>query len=274
MSDFELSNDHIVNHLIPYVTASEAHQLLLTELSRITHLFESLQAEDWQKPTACTDWNVRDILAHQAGSYANGASLQELIHQLTSPPREGQLPEDAINRTQLRDRKDKSPQELLQELQGVGQLAASKWAFGYRFLKLFSIPHEVCGSLSLRHLMWVIHSRDTWMHRMDVCRATGQPFEQTSSHDGRIVALVIRDIAALLRNSSRQSAFILDLSGPAGGIWKIGSGSVQSTVQMDALDFNIFASGRSSFDQSRGFMNVSGDLNFAEDLFRKILIVY
>ncbi len=41
--------------------------------------------------------------AHQAGVYASGTGYRELIHQYTAVLTPGQLPEDAINRRQLRD---------------------------------------------------------------------------------------------------------------------------------------------------------------------------
>ena len=48
------------------------------ELERFLTLVESLSGDDWQQPTDCTLWNVRDVLAHQAGAYASGASLAEI----------------------------------------------------------------------------------------------------------------------------------------------------------------------------------------------------
>ena len=57
---------------IPYVTADEAFTLLSTEFGRFDRLLETLEADDWGKPTACTAWTVRAMLAHQAGGYASG----------------------------------------------------------------------------------------------------------------------------------------------------------------------------------------------------------
>jgi uncharacterized protein (TIGR03083 family) len=259
---------------IPYVNAEEAYRLLSTELERFLRLVEKLKPEDWSKPTACTAWNVRDMLAHQAGGYASGASLMEMIHQLSSMPGPGQLPEDAINEIQLRDRINKTPAELIAELKKVGPVAAQKWAFGHQLLKLVSIPHAVAGKLSLRHLMWVTHSRDTWMHRLDICRATGQAFEQTAEHDGRIAALVMRDVAEAMERNFKGPALVFELSGIAGGTWKIGRGEPVATIRMDVLDFNIFASGRYSYEQARPLATITGDVATAEKALKTILVVY
>ena len=61
---------------VPYVTAAEAYALLHTELERFMALVETLGPDDWGKPTACTAWTVRDMLAHQAGGYASGTGYR------------------------------------------------------------------------------------------------------------------------------------------------------------------------------------------------------
>ena len=259
---------------IPYVTADEAYTLLNTELERFLAVVELLAPTDWAKPTACTEWNVRQVLAHQAGGFAGGASIKELLHQLSSRPKHGQLPEDAINIIQQRDRAAKSPAELIAEVRKMGPAAVKNWAYGFQLLKPFSIPHAVAGKLSLRHLMWVTHSRDTWMHRLDICRATGQSFKQTAGHDGRIAELVMRDVADGMSRQREAPVLNFELTGIAGGTWKIGEGEPAATIRMDALEFNIFASGRYSYEQARPLATISGNVHSAEAALKKILVVY
>lgn len=259
---------------IPYVTADETYILIRTELDRFIALVETLSPDDWNKPTACTAWTVRDVLAHQAGGYASGTSYKEMFHQYSSRPKPGQLPEDAVNEVQLSDRSEKSPAELITELKSVGPIAAQKWAFQFRLMKLLTIPHATAGTLNMRHLMWVIHSRDTWMHRLDICRTTGRAFEQTPEHDGRIAALVMRDVAKALMNKLDGRALAFDLTGIAGGSWKIGSGEPAATIRMDVLDFNIFASGRFSYGQARPKASITGDVARAEKALQNLLILY
>ena len=259
---------------IPYVTPDEAATLLRSEMERFLILLESLAPEDWNKPTACTAWSVRDILAHQAGGYASGTGYKEMIHQYISIPKNGQLPEDAINQTQLAERVEKSPAELIAELRRVGPLAIENWAHQFRLIKMMSIPHKVAGILSIRHLMLVIHSRDTWMHRLDICRATGRKFEQTAEHDGRIAALVMRDAAQILSKKIGAGGVVFELSGIAGGQWKIGGGEPVTTIQMDVLDFNNYASGRMGYDDVRGKVSLTGDVKFGEKVLKNTMVLY
>lgn len=258
---------------IPTVTADEAYALMRTSLDRFLALLETLGPDDWSRPTACTLWNVRDMVAHQAGGYASGTSYREMIKQYSARPRQGQLPEDAVNAFQLAERAGKSPAELIAELRAVGPVAIKKWAYEFRLIKLLAIPHAVSGSLSLRYLMWIIHSRDTWMHRLDICRATRRRFEQTAEHDGRIAALVMRDVEKRLRGKLEQGV-VFDLSGIAGGLWKIGPGKAGATIEMDVLDFNIFASGRFNYEEARSRATFSGDMALADKALQNILILY
>ena len=259
---------------ISYTTADEAHRLLTTALSRFLILIESLNADDWSKPTACTAWNVHDMLAHQAGGYASGTSYKEMIRQYTSKPKPGQLPEDAINDLQVGERANKTPAELIAELKQVGEIAAHNWAYEFRAIKWIATPHPVGGFMSIRHLMWVIHSRDTWMHRLDICRATNRPFEQTREHDGRIVELVVLDTAKKLAKKLNGKAITLSLTGVSGGEWRIGNGEAVSSLEMDALDFNIFVSGRFSYEEGMKRASISGDKALVENAFKDLLVLY
>lgn len=256
------------------ISADEAYHLMQTEIERLLALVDTLGPDDWHKPTICTEWNVRDMLAHQAGGFASAASYTELIRQFTQRPKDGQLPEDAVNAFQLRERTGKSPQELIAEIRRLGPIAAKNWAYRFRLLKLFAIPHDVAGKLSLRHLMWVIHSRDTWMHRLDICRATGREFIQTQKHDSRIVELVLQDVARCLERKYHGPSLVFELTGINGGVWQVGQGDAAAVIRMDALDFNIFASGRSTYAQARAQAEIRGDTASAEAAMRQILVVY
>jgi uncharacterized protein (TIGR03083 family) len=122
--------------------------------------------------------------------------------------------------------------------------------------------------------MWVIHSRDTWMHRLDICRATGNAFEQTAAHDGRIAELVMRDLAEVFSRKIGGPALLFELTGIAGGDWNIGHGEPAAVIRMDVLDFNIFASGRYSYERARPLATITGDVRAAEKALQQILVLY
>ncbi len=259
---------------IPCINADEAHRLMTTSFNRFMHLIESLDPEDWSKPTACTAWNVHDIVAHQAGGYTSGVSYGEMLRQYVRIPKPGQLPEDAINALQVGERKNISPAVLIDELKQVGPEAAHNWAHGFRAIRWMAIPHPVGGFMSLHYLISVIHSRDTWMHRLDICRATNRPFEQTREHDGRIVELVVLDTAKKLNKKLNGHAITIVLTGVSGSTWKIGKGDPAAEMEMDVLDFSIFVSGRFSYEEGMKRVKISGDQNLVKNAFKNLLILY
>jgi uncharacterized protein (TIGR03083 family) len=130
---------------VSYVNSAEAERLLATELNRLVSLLGSLKAADWSMPTACTDWNVQAVVAHQAGSLASGSGYREMIRQYARRPARGQLPEDAANALQVAERANRSPAELIAEIQSAGPRAIRNWAHGFNLIKpiSFHIPSAV-----------------------------------------------------------------------------------------------------------------------------------
>jgi hypothetical protein len=93
------------------------------------------------------------------------------------------------------------------------------------------------GWQPLRYLFDMGFTRDVWMHRMDIARATGVAPELTPDHDGRIVADIVAEWSR-----RHGTPYSLVLSGPAGGRFRAGDGGDAETV--DAVEFARVLSGR------------------------------
>lgn len=87
------------------------------------------------------------------------------------------------------------------------------------------------------YLVDVILTRDPWMHRVDIARATGVPLDLTADHDGVLVDDVVRDWG---RRHGRSVT--LHLTGPAGGDWVFGTEG--PSLEYDAIEFCRLLSGR------------------------------
>ncbi|MFM8319792.1 MAG: maleylpyruvate isomerase family mycothiol-dependent enzyme [Chloroflexota bacterium] len=259
---------------VPAVTAGEAYRLLQVQLQRLLDLLDSLSPEDWSRPTACSAWDVRAMVAHQAGGYASGTGYREMLRQYLAILKPGGLPEDRINALQVGERSGRTPAELIAELRAAGPTAARNWAYGFRLVRWGAIPHPVAGLLSLGHLNRVVHSRDTWMHRLDICRATGRPFVQTPEQEGRIAALVMPDVEKALRRKLGPLSLRFDLNGVCGGTWQMGEDPAAASIHMDALDFFIFASGRYTPAEARARARVSGNSGAGEAVFNNLLVLF
>jgi hypothetical protein len=90
---------------------------------------------------------------------------------------------------------------------------------------------------TMGYLFDIVHTRDPWIHRVDICRAIGHDPELTADHDGRIVADVVADWAR-----RHGEPFTLTLDGPAGGAYLAGDNG--DDLHLDAVEFCRVLSGR------------------------------
>ena len=264
--------------LIPALDHAEAGHMAYVELDRFLSLVESLSGDDWQQPTDCTEWTVCNILAHQAGAYAGGASFAEFRRQYSPRPAPGQLLVDAANARQVSDRARRGPAELIGELRRVGPAAIRARQKLPWLLRALTVPMgPPLGTVPIGYVTDLIYTRDTWIHRVDICRATGKPFVQTPEHDGRLVALILQDLGKKLDVHLRGQSVIFDMTGPAGGRYRIGN-TLEPTaiIKMDVLQFNRLASGRLTAEaaKSESLVTSSGDRNFADRVLAHTSVPY
>jgi hypothetical protein len=85
------------------------------------------------------------------------------------------------------------------------------------------------------YLVDVILTRDPFMHRLDICAATGLAPRPTAEHDGLLVDDIVHEWA-----QRHGQPYTLELTGPAGGVW----GSGGERITLDALEFCRKISGR------------------------------
>jgi hypothetical protein len=94
---------------------------------------------------------------------------------------------------------------------------------------------------TIGYLLDVILTRDPWMHRIDIVRATGAEHVLTADHD----ALIVVDVVAEWKQRHGQP-YALQLNGPAGGSWTSGAGGPR--IELDAIEFCRVLSGRAAAD--------------------------
>lgn len=264
---------------IPATGHREAGRLNLVELERFLDLAESLTEEEWGLPTGCTEWAVRDIVAHQAGCAASYVRLEEFRRQVLQNPykREGEMMIDGINRCQVQDRAGRTPAELIAELREMGPQAIGMRQRLPWLLRKLPVPFgPPVGTAGVEFLTDVILPRDIWMHRLDICRATGRPFVQTTEHDGRLVALVVREVAQNVAPLLDGKSVVYELTGgPAGGSYRVGPDREPAAVlTLDVLDFNWRASERVTGTEALAFTSISGDRALAEQVLERTIAVY
>jgi uncharacterized protein (TIGR03083 family) len=256
---------------IPSLTHREAAEMAAVELERFLRLLESLAPADWEQPTACPLWNVRQIVAHVTGAAAAYARLWSQFKRQYSPfvqrpyRRAGFSLLDAVNQIQVDDRSTATPADLLAELREVGPRAIATRKRLPALVRAIRLPLPLLGVVPLGYATDLIYTRDMWMHRLDICRATGREMVQTQEHDGRITALVVRDLARKLTPKLAGQAVVYELTGSAGGSFRLGANaSPTARITMDVLDFHLFASGRLKAEERSAHLSCSGDEHLAD----------
>lgn len=266
---------------IPPLTHREAMSMATLELERFLALVISLSDDEWEKPTTCLLWNVRQILAHVTGASAAYAHWTEFKRQGNPKVRRQYRASslsflDSMNQIQVDDRASATPVALIHELQMVGPRAIATRARLPMLLRaLRRQRHALGGIVPIGYLTDLIYTRDMWMHRLDLCRATQHEMVMTSEHDGRIVALVMRDLERKLAAKLRTTSMVYHLSGKSGGMWQFGAKvSPVTTIQLDVLDFNLLASGRLTPEEAWSHASIVGESALARDILNHTNVPY
>jgi uncharacterized protein (TIGR03083 family) len=222
----------------------EAMTLAATEFDRMGAQLTALAPADWARPTVCELWDVRGMAAHVLGMAEAQASFRQFAHDFRAAGKRtsGKMI-DEMSATQVRERAALTPAAIISRLATVAPKAVRarrrtpafiRWA-----VRLKNDPPFDSERWRYGYLVDIIFTRDTWMHRLDISRATSVPMNLTAGHDGRIVDDVVSEWAR-----RHGKPFALKLTGPAGGEWR--SGDAGDCLELDALDFCWIVAARES----------------------------
>lgn len=229
----------------PAIGRPAAMRLAEIEYQRVTDAVDALRPDDWARPTDCGEWDVRQLVAHVGGMMKFASSPLEMARQMRAAKarqEDGQALVDAQTAVQVEQRTHLGPPDLRAELRNLGPRAAKgrRRAPGFvrrRRLPDLQVVNGATETWSIGYLTDVIFTRDPWMHRLDLARATGRAPVLTADHDGLIVTDVVNEWAR-----RHGQTYRLELTGPAGGSWV--SGTADEAIVMDAADFCRIVSGR------------------------------
>lgn len=229
---------------VPRIAHDEAMRIAATENAKFAALLRSLEPGDWTKPTDCPLWDARAVAAHVVGSAAGQASPREFTRQVRQgrpliAEIGGQYWWDGMNQLQVRERAHLGTEQLITEWDRASARALrarTRLPRPIARLPLLNLPAPV-GRQPLSYLFDTGFTRDVWMHRIDLARATGKALDLDPGHDGRIVADLVAEWAG-----THGEPFTLSLDGPAGGEYRSATGGEH--VEQDAIDFcRILAGG-------------------------------
>jgi uncharacterized protein (TIGR03083 family) len=231
-----------VNEIRP-LGHDEAMKLAEAEYERMRQLLVELSPDDWSQPTDCDRWDVKGIVSHIVGINEGVLNPLEMQRQARAGKRFhselGLSKFDAGNEVQVVERAHLSGREVRQAYeQVVPRILRRRTRFPVT-LRWLPIPDGMGGRFKISYLMDIVLTRDIWMHRVDISRATNRHLVLTPEHDGRIVADVVADWAA-----RHRAPFHLTLDGPAGGEFVNGDGGEEH--RLEAVEFCRVLSGRAA----------------------------
>jgi uncharacterized protein (TIGR03083 family) len=222
-----------------------AMRLAATEYDRLVALLETLAPEQWSAPTDCPGWDVRDVAGHLLGMMQMAATLPEMLRQQVASQRrakrDGGLLLDALTAHQVAKNAHLTSDQVVEELRRVAPKAARARRRTPSFVRARTMPGlQLVGgreeAWTLGYLLDVILTRDPFLHRVDITRATGAPMRAEPAHEGVILDDVVAEWAG-----RHGAPYDLVLTGPAGGHWRRG---YAEPVELDAFEFCRMLSGR------------------------------
>jgi uncharacterized protein (TIGR03083 family) len=219
-----------------------AMTLALNEYRRFGELLLALHEEDWTTPTECPGWDVRAMASHALAMVEMSASYRENNRQVKAARRRGGDFLDALTAVQVEEHADLAPEVITERYLARSPKAARarRRLPGLIRRRALPVPQVVGGQeerWTVGYLTDVIFTRDPWMHRIDITRATGAELVHTVGHDAAIVADVVLEWA-----DRHGRPYTLHLAGPAGGEWSRGTGG--PSIDLDAVAFCRIVSGR------------------------------
>jgi uncharacterized protein (TIGR03083 family) len=216
-----------------------ATRLAATEYERVALMFEQLRPEQWSAPTECPAWDVRAMAGHMLGMVQMIASVPEMIRQQYAAKKTAKSDAiamiDALTALQVEKNADLTTDELIEQVRRLGPKAVKARRRAPGVMRKRTMPDQD-EWWTMGFLFDVILTRDPFMHRIDIARATGTPMTTTAEHEGILIDDVVAEWAG-----RHAAAYDLELTGPAGGHWKQGDGE---QITMDALEFCRALSGR------------------------------
>lgn len=228
------------------ITRAEAEGLARTEYARFAELLRTLETGDWSMPTDCPLWDVRAIAGHSAGMMSDFTSFGRLVRRMRAAGKAAKAAGgpmiDSMTAQQVDETAHLSTTDLIDAIDENGPRAArwrAKVPAPFRAMPMKQEVGEGTETWRMGYLLDIILTRDPWMHRVDITRATGRPMHLTADHDGRIVADVVAEWAR-----RHGQPFTLTLSGPAGGAFVAGDGGEEITI--DAVELCRVLSGRAA----------------------------
>ncbi|WP_426594417.1 maleylpyruvate isomerase family mycothiol-dependent enzyme [Cellulomonas sp. McL0617] len=228
---------------VEMTSRADAVDAATAELSALIDDVRALTSEDFRSPTDCAGWTVRDVVAHLTGAADEAVHPMVLVrHMVTARTRlRGSALADALTAQQIADRAPTSDDEVVAELVALTPKAPAARARVPGLIRRRALPDPAAlPGDTLGYLLDVTYTRDVWMHRVDIARATGR-----AMHDSGAEATIVGQLVRDLQRGWSGAPFRLVLTGRVEGTWRVGAADAAPTIAVDCVSLFRLLSGRS-----------------------------
>jgi uncharacterized protein (TIGR03083 family) len=187
---------------------------LATVWQSIDGLLAGLEDKDWDRPTDCPGWTVKDQVSHLIG-------VESMLLGRPSPPPIAEAPAHVknpmgqLNEAWVEARRGRSAAELLAEFREVtaARLAALRSMTDEQLAAITSGP---TGQVPYEEFMR-IRVMDNWVHEQDIRRAVGQPGHLDSPVSEASLARFTSALSFVIgkrAGAPEGTTVVLELTGP------------------------------------------------------------
>ena len=216
------------SHALQPLTPVFVSELFLPLHTELITLLRTLEASDWDRPTLCALWSVRDIAAHLLDDDLRRLSSHRDGQRLPFAPRE---PSEAgllefinrLNAEWVAVARRLSPRVIVDLLEVTGPQIADLFAS----LDPFGPAHfGVSWAGEEQSQNWFDIGRDyteRWLHQQQIRVAVDAPGLLDRRWLGPVLDLFVRSLPHTYRTVERDegTAVVLEISGDAGGEWTL-----------------------------------------------------
>lgn len=202
--------------------AIDVRPLLAEQQAAFIELLRRLESEEWDRPTVCPGWSVKDVAAHVLGDHVGRLSIhRDGFH--VEHPRDGEtFPRflDRINEEWVVAARRISPPMLIELLADIGDQIVEFW----RTVDLDALGGPVRWAGPERHPYWLDVAREYseyWTHQQQISDATGRTGLTDPHYLGPVIDTFLRGLPHTLREvaAAEGTALRVTVTGPAGGDW-------------------------------------------------------
>jgi uncharacterized protein (TIGR03083 family) len=236
-----------------------------------------LSEDEWERPTDCPGWSVKDHVSHVIGTERMLQGLPAATVDVVDAPHvKNQIGE--FNEREAVARRDRSGAEVLTELEELTELRVETLRSGdeaYFAQERMTPtgPGTMLDFLSIRIL-------DCWVHEQDIRRAVDRPGHLSGAPAEHTIDRLIRTIPIVVgkrAGAPEGSTTVVEITGPVsrlipvvveGGRAKVvapaDAGAPVATVTMDTETFLVLAVGRQTADERAGQIAIAGDADLGQ----------